>query len=209
MDLNSMSREGLEFLMNEEGCKQEVYLDAGGKPTIGVGHLLTEEEITSGLIQGKHSYGEGLTYDQCLDVLAEDVERFEDAVNDLVEVDLNQTQFDALVSLCFNIGRGAFARSTLLRVLNQGRYKAVPAQFRAWRKVNGKVVAGLVARREREIALWLTELEDAPLEDVAVDTVAPDDIPLPSGDQGVFGVEDSSLTPSEEVQDSPEDTLFS
>lgn len=207
MDLNSMSREGLEFLMSEEGCKQEVYLDAGGKPTIGVGHLLTEEEIASGLIQGKHSYGEGLTYDQCIDILAEDVDRFEDAVNDLVEVDLTQSQFDSLVSLCFNIGRSAFANSTLLKVLNQGRFKAVPAQFRRWRKVNGKTVHGLVSRREREIELWQM-IEHSPLEDVTVVTVDPVDIPLPSGEQGVFGVEDSSLTPSEEVQDSPEDTLF-
>ncbi|KQD16250.1 lysozyme [Acinetobacter baumannii] len=68
---------------------------------------------------------------------------------------LTQNQFDALVSLAYNIGSGAFKGSTLLKLLNKGDYKGAADQFLVWNKAGGKVMKGLVRRREAERALFL------------------------------------------------------
>ncbi len=152
-----MSQNGTKLLAEWEGLRTEVYDDAAGLPTIGVGHLLTKNERDTGRITIKGQavdYQQGLSEQQVLDLLAQDLERFEAAVNDGVQVALNQNQFDALVSFAFNVGRQAFKSSTLLKKLNQGLYDEVPAQLRRWNKAGGKVIQGLVNRREKEIALW-------------------------------------------------------
>jgi lysozyme len=153
----NMSLNGRKKLTAWEGFEPRIYRDAAGKLTIGVGHLLTPSELSSGKIwiQGEPvRYAGGLTESQVLDLLGQDLKRFEDAVNQVVQVDLSQNRFDALVSFCFNVGDAAFRNSTLLRLLNQGDYGAVPAQMRRWVHCNGKVVQGLVNRRNREIDLW-------------------------------------------------------
>ena len=152
-----MSQNGTKLLAEWEGLRTEVYDDAAGLPTIGVGHLLTQNERDTGRITIKGQavdYQQGLSEQQVLDLLAQDLERFEAAVNDGVQVALNQNQFDALVSFAFNVGRQAFKSSTLLKKLNQGLYDEVPAQLRRWNKTGGNVIQGLVNRREKEIALW-------------------------------------------------------
>jgi lysozyme len=88
-------------------------------------------------------------------LLVADLARFEKTVAASVKVPLTQNQFDALVSLAFNIGSNAFAKSTLVRVLNGGHYDQVPAQLARWNKVNGKPNKGLTARRAREAALFV------------------------------------------------------
>lgn len=140
-----------------EGLELEEYLDSGGAPTIGIGHLLTRSERLSGkiILQGQSvRYRNGLTVEQCLDLLDQDLAPAERAVNAGVRVALNQNQFDALVSFTFNVGDSAFANSTLLKELNAGHYDQVPVQLRRWVKDNGKVVKGLIKRREKEIELW-------------------------------------------------------
>jgi lysozyme len=152
-----MSQHGLELLEQWEGFKSEVYKDSAGLPTIGVGHLLTKSELSSGkiVINGVAvSYANGLTDQQVTNLLAQDVKPAEQCVNSGVKVSLNQDQFDALVSFTFNVGGGAFTNSTLLKVLNQGKYDQVPDQLRRWTRSGGKVVQGLVNRRENEIKLW-------------------------------------------------------
>ncbi len=152
-----MSQNGTKLLAEWEGLRTEVYDDAAGLPTIGVGHLLTKNERDTGRITIKGQavdYQQGLSEQQVLDLLAQDLERFEAAVNDGVQVALNQNQFDALVSFAFNVGRQAFKSSTLLKKLNQGLYDEVPEQLRRWNKAGGNVIQGLVNRREKEIALW-------------------------------------------------------
>ncbi len=151
------SEHGTQLLAEWEGFRNEVYDDAAGLPTIGVGHLLTKNERDSGkiIIKGQAvDYSQGLSDQEVIDLLAQDLERFEAAVNDAVQVALNQNQFDALVSFAFNVGTHAFKSSTLLKKLNQGLYDEVPAQLRRWNKAGGKVIQGLVNRREKEIALW-------------------------------------------------------
>src|SRR4030095_1930259 len=142
-----MSEHGLGLLEKWEGFELNVYKDSAGLPTIGVGHLLTKSELTSGkiVINGiPVKYSDGLTNQQVLDLLSQDVKPSEQAVNQGVKVPLNQNQFDALVSFAFNVGNGAFAASTLLKVLNQKQYADVPAQLLRWVRSGGQVVQGLL-----------------------------------------------------------------
>ncbi|MEJ2387779.1 MAG: lysozyme [Chromatiaceae bacterium] len=154
-----VGQRGRNLFKEWEGLVTHEYLDSGGAPTIGIGHLLTRSERTSGkiVIRGQAvRYRDGLTEQQCWDLLGEDLAGAEKTVNDAVTVPLNQNQFDALASFTFNVGAGAFRRSTLLKLLNQRKYNEVPGQLRRWVRDNGHVVQGLINRREKEIALWNT-----------------------------------------------------
>jgi len=154
-----VGQRGKDLFKEWEGLVTHEYLDSGGAPTIGIGHLLTRSERTSGKITiGGQAldYRNGLTEQQCWDLLDLDLSGSEAVVNEAVKVSLNQNQFDALVSFVFNVGDGAFRSSTLLRLLNLGQYDQVPAQLQRWVMDNGHVVQGLVNRRNKEIALWNT-----------------------------------------------------
>jgi lysozyme len=140
-----------------EGLRQQAYLDTGKESTIGIGHLLTRSERASGkiIIFGTPvQYESWLSAAEARQLLDQDLVGPESAVNRLVTVPLSQNQFDALVSFTFNLGEHALAGSTLLKLLNTGSYDSVPTQLRRWVHDNGKVVKGLVDRREKEIALW-------------------------------------------------------
>ena len=148
-----------DFLVLVEGKFLKVYLDSGGEPTVGVGHLLTLSERRSGKIAiGKTAvpYRHGLTDDQALALCRQDIRTVVRAVKRGVKVPLTQNQFNALVSFTFNVGDAGFMGSTLLRLLNVGRYRDVPTQMRRWKYDNGQVVQGLINRREKEIRLWLS-----------------------------------------------------
>lgn len=152
-----MSEKGTKLLAQWEGFETEVYLDVAGLKTIGVGHLLTKDELSSGkiFIGGETvRYGDGLSEQQVYGLLGQDLAKFEQAVEDEVTVPLSANQFDALVSFAFNVGAAAFSGSTLLRLLNQGKYDEVPTQLRRWVRSGGNIVQGLVNRRENEIGLW-------------------------------------------------------
>ncbi len=154
-----VGQRGKNLFKEWEGLVTHEYLDSGGAPTIGIGHLLTRSERTSGkIIMGGQAldYRNGLTEQQCWDLLDVDLAGSEAVVNEMVKVSLNQNQFDALVSFVFNVGDGAFRSSTLLRLLNQGQYDQVASQLQRWVMDNGHVVQGLVNRRNKEIALWNT-----------------------------------------------------
>lgn len=158
-----MSSAGVQMLVALEGIDTTIYSDVVGIPTIGVGHVLTQSERASGKIV--LSSGEvldirnGLTQAQVMNLMLDDVMQREGYVNELVKVDLEQHQFDALVSWVFNVGRGAMQGSTLLRRLNSGEYDAIPEEMRRWTKgtINGKkqTIRGLVNRRNTEVAMWL------------------------------------------------------
>lgn len=157
------SPRGLEFIKAEEGCVLHVYQDPAGYSTIGVGHLLKGEK-----------FGE-ITAEEALQLLAHDMEVAENAINQLVTVPLSQNQFDALASFIFNVGTGAFQKSTLLRLLNQGQYEAVPGQLAQWRKAGGRVLPGLVQRRQREGELWAA---GAPNSQAATAVPSPGGVPI-------------------------------
>ena len=101
--------------------------------------------------------GDTCTQEQADAWFLEDVAWAEDCVNEAVKVELTQQQFDACVSLCFNIGCGAFKKSTLVRLLNAGDFDAAALQFRVWNRQNHKVLAGLTRRRLAEEKLFNME----------------------------------------------------
>lgn len=157
-----MSPAGLQLLTLWEGSKRKVYTDSAGLLTIGVGHLLLKHEIVADAIKigGKPvRLRYGLSDMQIGELLAQDLVRFEDAINKNVSVTLSQNQFDALVSFSFNVGVTAFLRSSLLKEINSGNMEAVPNQMRRWNTVGGKPVQGLTNRREKEIRLWLGQTQ--------------------------------------------------
>lgn len=158
---SKISDNGKKLLAKWEGIENKVYKDAVGLPTIGVGHLLTKDELSSHQLiidDTPVNYDNGLNDDQVYDLLAQDLNRFESTVDESVTVDLAQNQFDALVSFSFNVGTGAFKSSTLLKHLNGGDYNDVPNQLLRWVKADGKTLQGLVNRRENEIKLWMGEI---------------------------------------------------
>ena len=159
MPTKHVGPQGKALLKEWEGLRTEVYADSGSEPTIGIGHRLTRAERTSGkiLLTGQAiKYSGGLTQAQCWTLLHQDLEPVERLVNTAVMRPLTQNQFEALCAFAFNIGNGAFAGSTLLKLLNRGDYSAVPVQLTRWIYDNGQVVEGLTNRRAKEIALWNT-----------------------------------------------------
>lgn len=140
-----VSARGIALVESEEGCRLVAYPDpaTGGEPlTIGVGHT------------GGVKAGDRITRKRALELLAEDLRECEDAITSSVTVPLTQNQFDALCSLIFNIGVGAFKQSTLLKRLNAGAYSDAAAQFGRWTRAGGRVYPPLVNRRLREAALF-------------------------------------------------------
>jgi lysozyme len=139
-----LSAAGLELIKRSEGYRSRVYRDVAGFLTIGYGHRLLHAE----------SFSNGVDELQASEILLSDVRVAEQAVERLVKVALTQGQFDALVDFCFNLGAGKLASSTLLKVLNGGRYEDAAEQLLRWTLAGGEENAGLKARREAEFALW-------------------------------------------------------
>lgn len=141
-----INQKGLALVKHFEGLFLDAYIDPVGVPTIGYGHT------------GSVQMGTTITEAKAEALLKQDLSGHEAAVTSRVNVPLNEDQFSALVSLAFNIGNGAFANSTLLRKLNEGKYAAAAKQFDVWVKgtINGEKVtlAGLVRRRAAERALF-------------------------------------------------------
>lgn len=141
-----ISKKGLDLIKHFEGLYLEAYICPGGVWTIGYGHTT--------LVNGRSIHkGMKITTQKAEQLLVEDLQRYEKAVNDNVRVALDQSKFDALVSFTFNLGIGAFKSSTLLRVLNAHNYREVPRQLLRWNKAKGKVLDGLIRRRMSEA--WL------------------------------------------------------
>lgn len=138
-----MSDRGLKFLIEVEGFKRKAYKDTKGLLTIGVGHLILPNE--------KHLLTATLTDEQVSLLLAKDLESREVTVNHVIHNDITQYQFDALVSLCFNIGIGGFTNSTVAKVINNGEFEKVAWAMRMWNKPKE-----IIGRREKEVKLFTT-----------------------------------------------------
>lgn len=139
-----LSAAGLELVKRSEGFRGQVYKDMAGLLTIGYGHKLLAHE----------SFPEGITEPQAVDLLARDLHSAELYVTHMVKVPITQGQFDALVDFCFNMGAARLASSTLLTVLNHGRYQDAAEQLLRWDIAGGEVSQGLKTRREAELQLW-------------------------------------------------------
>ena len=98
--------------------------------------------------------GDTITQEQAEEMLVEELNEYEGYINNMVTVELNQNQYDAMVSWVYNLGGGNLKASTLLKVLNQGEFDGVPAQIMRWNKAGGKVLEGLTRRRQAEADLF-------------------------------------------------------
>jgi lysozyme len=140
---------GLSLLKNLEGFRSRPYADAGGRTTVGYGHLIVPGDgCAAGDIIGPVKGIELLTADTKFAV---------DAVNRLVTSSISQNQFDALVIFTYNIGVSALEHSTLLKLLNSGDAIGAANQLLRWDMADGKHLIGLRNRRIAERTLFLKE----------------------------------------------------
>jgi lysozyme len=131
-------------LLVAEGYRDTAYIPvAGDVPTIGFG---TTQNVRM---------GDKITVPQALNRALDDVQKFEGAMKRCVKVPLHQYEYDAYLSLTYNIGEGAFCRSTLVRLLNQQRYDEACKQILRWDNFQGRPLRGLTIRREKEYAMCM------------------------------------------------------
>ena len=142
-NLMAIAESTLEFITREEGKRNKAYKDSKGLDTIGVGHLIRPSE--------QHLLTATLSDQEVKDLLKSDLKWCSETVEGAVKVPLQQAQFDALYSLCFNIGPTAFRNSTVVRRLNAGDYKGAADAILMWNKP-----AVLEKRRKRERDLFLS-----------------------------------------------------
>jgi lysozyme len=142
----ALSAAGATFLAKHEGEVRRVYLDPVGIPTSCVGHTRTARLV---------DVGKPLSAAVCARLLQEDTRVAQAGVGRLVKQPVTQEQYDALVSFVFNVGEGAFSKSTLLRKFNAGDCQGAADQFPRWNQARGRALPGLVTRRAEERALFL------------------------------------------------------
>ena len=146
----ALSQRGMDFIRGFERFVNNWYLCPAGKNTIGFGHVK----------QAADNFRTPISLEFAQALMRQDVARIEAAVLRLVDVPLNQNEFDALTSFAFNVGEGNFAASTLLIKLNAGDKAKAANEFERWiyTTVPGKgkvILNGLVARRKAEKRLFL------------------------------------------------------
>lgn len=142
----NISQSGINLIKSFEGLRLKAYKPVSNEEfyTIGYGH-----------------YGADVRYNAEIDekeaeeILKIDIRKFVDGVERYIIVKVNQNQFDALVSFAYNVGLGAFRTSTLLEYVNKGQFNEAAEQFPLWIHSGGKVLNGLIKRRQKEKALFL------------------------------------------------------
>lgn len=136
----------IKLIKEFEGFRAKAYRCPAGVWTVGYG-------TTKGVIRGRE-----VSKAEAEKLLEQDIlEERVPVIRDKVDVPLTNNELCALISFVYNVGNGAFARSTLLRKLNGGFTRAqVAEEFKKWNKGGGKVLAGLVRRRTAERELFLT-----------------------------------------------------
>lgn len=142
-----LSQRGIDLIKQFEGYSSKSYPDpaTGGAPwTIGYG---TTKGVKPGMV---------ITAEQAEKMLRDDVAKFESGVSALLKVPTTQGQFDAMVSLAYNIGLGNFGKSTLLRKHNEKCYSCAANQFPVWNRAAGKVMNGLTRRRNAERDVYMS-----------------------------------------------------
>jgi lysozyme len=137
-----ISQEGLSLIKKFEGFESEAYKCPANVWTIGYGHTKGVKE------------GDEWSESHASHMLEVELGEYEGYINKHVTAPLNQNQFDSLVCWVYNLGPTNLKNSTLLEVLNEGKYELVPSEIKRWNKANGEVLAGLERRREAEALLF-------------------------------------------------------
>ena len=146
-----ISNKGLELIKKYEGFRSEPYLCPASVPTIGFGSTYYPDgkKVTM--------QDDPITKEYAEFMLCKMLKNYEDGVNRYVQTEINQNQFDALVSFAYNLGLGALKSSTLLKKVNNNPCdETIPNEFKKWVKAGGKVLNGLVKRREEESNLYIS-----------------------------------------------------
>jgi GH24 family phage-related lysozyme (muramidase) len=147
----TVSQQGLDFLVAQEGFIPYAYNDSQGHATFGVGHLLHHGPVTAADRAKWGTKASPKPRALVLRLLREDLaKRFEPAVRETVKRPLKAHQFDALVSMAFNIGTGGFRGSTVVKRLNAGDFHGAADAMMMWRKP-----PEIIPRRRRELRLFL------------------------------------------------------
>ena len=148
--MRKISKDGLELIKYFEGLSLKPYLDAVGNPTIGYGNTYYENN------QKVKMTDPSITKERAEELLENIANQdFASFVNRYVNVELNQNQFDALVSFTYNLGPVNFRNSTLLKKINLKDFDGASNEFPKWTRAGGKVLRGLVTRRNKERDLFL------------------------------------------------------
>lgn len=142
--------DAIALIKRFEGLRCAAYRCSAGVWTIGYGHtsMAGPPAVVPGMVLSK---------EECEAILRRDVENFAKGVADLLEVNLTPNQFGALVSFAYNVGLGAFAKSSVLDRVNKRKFSEVPSRLALWNKAKGKVLTGLSRRRAAEGALFTKE----------------------------------------------------
>lgn len=158
-----LSKQGIELLKQLEGVQLRVYNDVAGYPTIGIGHLITKAERSSGKIRSSHGFvsireNRHITTEQAEQILAADLVPYEETMSRYFNRGFKQNQFDALVIFAFNVGIDAFVKSTLFSKHLAGDTAGAAEQFGRWVYAGGKKIRGLETRRAIEARLYANGL---------------------------------------------------
>ena len=143
-----ISDKGIQLIKHHEGVCNKPYRDCVGLLTVGVGHLIGDGKSLP------ESWNKLFTTEEVDALLKQDLVRFERGVQKLLPVPLTQNQFDALISFSFNLGLGVLQRSTLRQNILRKDFKGAAEEFLKYVRAGGKIVKGLVTRRNDEKALF-------------------------------------------------------
>ena len=143
-----ISNKGIQLIKHHEGVLNKPYRDCVGLWTVGVGHLIGDGKSLP------ESWNKLFTTEEVDALLKQDLVRFERGVQKLLPVPLTQNQFDALISFSFNLGLGVLQRSTLRQNILRKDFKGAAEEFLKYVRAGGKIVKGLVTRRNDEKALF-------------------------------------------------------
>ena len=141
---------GIDIIKKYEGCKLSAYRCPSGVLTIGYGH-------TDNVRAGQH-----ITQQEADDMLLQDILQREKQIDEVLTADLNENQYDAVISFVFNVGIGNFARSTLLKKINANPDdRSIRFEWLEWCRSGKRILEGLVRRREEEITLYFSKDENS------------------------------------------------
>lgn len=154
--MNKLTEDFFNLVKHFEGLELKEYIDSAGVRTIGYGHTNmtgNPPKVVPGLT---------ITKEEAQKILEVDLVKYSNHVKRTVKVPLNSNQYGALVSFCYNVGPGNFSKSSVLRMVNAGRFDDVPSRLLRWNKAKNpktgklRVLRGLTRRRKAEGVLFLT-----------------------------------------------------
>ena len=147
--ITKIDKVGIDLITKFEGLKLKPYLCSAKVPTIGFGSTRYENGVKVKLSDPE------ITKERAIQLFANTLTQYEEAVDDYTTDKVNQNQFNALVSFCYNVGANALKNSTLLKIVNTNvNSEQIKEQFLKWVKANGKTIQGLVNRRNAESELY-------------------------------------------------------